>query len=36
MIPGFSTYLHPMGDNADGIQHLIGLGYGANEDGRQQ
>ena len=25
-IPGFSTYLHPMGGNENGTQHLIGLG----------
>jgi uncharacterized secreted protein with C-terminal beta-propeller domain len=23
MIPGFSTYLHPMGNNDNGIQYLI-------------
>jgi len=36
MIPGFSTYLHPLGVLEDNVQYLIGLGYTANERGRQE
>lgn len=36
MIPGFSSYLHPMWWIENNIQYLIWLGYGANELGRQE
>jgi uncharacterized secreted protein with C-terminal beta-propeller domain len=36
MIPGFSTYLHPMWTNQDGVQYLIWLWYGADDNGRQE
>lgn len=35
-IPGFSSYLHPMWEIKNGVQYLIGLGYGANEFGRSE
>ncbi len=35
-IPGFSTYLHPMGGLENNKQYLIGLGHDADENGRRQ
>ena len=37
-MPGYSNYLHPLGEEVDGIQYLLGIGYdtGTNERGWTQ